>query len=123
MDSPAVPKGRGGAREGAGRKTGVAVSGDSYAKYNAARAKKEGHLAKLAELDEMEATGQLVRTDAVLKEWQGIIANIRARLLALPSRLAAQAHGARTIGELQRLLQDGIAEALTELSGGTNANE
>ena len=123
MDTQLIPKGRGGARPGSGPKKGVAVSADSYQQYNAARAKKEGHLAKLAELEEKEATGQLVKAEDVLKEWQGIVANVRARLLALPSKLAAQGHGARTRGDLQRLLQEGIAEALEELAGGHHADE
>ena len=118
MSAQIVPKGRGGAREGAGRKAGVAVSADSYAEYNKARAKKEGHLAKLAELEEKTATGELVKADDVLKEWQNVIANVRARLLSLPSKLAAQGYGARSRGDLQRLLTEGINEALAELAGG-----
>jgi phage terminase Nu1 subunit (DNA packaging protein) len=96
-------------------------SGDVRRRYLIARAKRESHLAKLAEIELKVATGQLVKADAVLAEWLSIAANIRARLLALPSRLAARAHGARTRGELQRLLQAGIYEALQELaeSGGT----
>ncbi len=118
MDAQLIPKGRGGARPGSGPKKGVAVSADSYQQYNAARAKKEGHLAKLAELEEKEATGQLVKAEEVLKEWQNVITNVRARLLSLPSKLAAQGYGARSRGDLQRLLTEGINEALAELAGG-----
>jgi septation ring formation regulator EzrA len=123
MDTQTVPKGRGGAREGAGRKAGVAVSADSYQQYNAARAKKEGHLAKLAEFEEKTATGQLVKADDVLKEWQNMITNVRARLLSLPSKLAARAYGARSRGDLQRLLQEGVNEALAELAGGYHEDQ
>ena len=118
METQSIPKGRGGARQGSGPKPGVSVKTDAYADYNAARAKKEGHLAKLAELEEKTATGQLVKADDVLKEWQGVITNVRARLLSLPSKLAARAYGARSRGDLQRLLQEGVHEALAELAEG-----
>ena len=120
METQSIPKGRGGARQGSGPKPGVSVKSDAYVLYNEHRAKKEGHLAKLAELDEKTATGELVKAEDVLKEWQGIIANVRARLLSLPSKLAAQGHGARTRGELQKILQAGINEALLELAGGAD---
>jgi len=67
--------------------------------------------------------GELLRADEVLKEWQGIVSNVRARLLSLPSKLAARAYGARSRGELQRLLQEGVNEALADLAGGEHADE
>ena len=122
MNDQTESKGRGGAREGAGRKAGVPIKTDAYAYYTAARAKKEGHLAKLAEFEEKTASGELVKAAEVLKEWQNIVGNVRARLLGLPSKLAAQAYGARSRGELQRLLQEGVNEALAELTGDHDAD-
>ena len=122
MEPQSIPKGRGGARPGSGPKKGVSVKSEAYLAYNEARAKKEQHLAKLAEYEEKEKAGTLVNADAVLREWQGLIANVRARLLAMPSRLAAQCAGARSRGEVQRILQEGINEALEELAGGRDAD-
>ena len=123
MSDQTASKGRGGAREGAGRKAGVPVKTDAYAYYTAARAKKEGHLAKLAEFEEKAASGELVKAADVLKEWQNVVSNVRARLLSMPSKLAAQAYGARSRGDLQRLLTEGIHEALAELAEGHHADQ
>ena len=87
---PKVSAGRGGARPGAGRKEGVEVSNADYKLYNKARAKKTVHEAKLAEFEEREKSGELVEIELVQKEWQQILANVRAKLLALPTKLAAQ---------------------------------
>ena len=70
-----------------------------------------------------DARSQLLRADDVLKEWQGVITNVRARLLSLPSKLAARAYGARSRGDLQRLLQEGVNEALAELAGGHHEDQ
>ena len=109
------PSQRGGARPGAGRKKNVEL-GDAYTRFNQARAKKEQHNAKLAEFDERERSGELVRADAVLAEWQGIVASVRARLLSLPSKLGPRLYAAQTLGEVEHLLTEGVSEALLELA-------
>lgn len=96
---------------------GLASDGTAY-DLKAEQARLNFHAANLKQLEEDEARGELLRADAVLAEWQAIIANIRARLLAMPSRLAAQGYGARSRGELEGILQSGIREALEELAGG-----
>lgn len=111
----AAPSPRGGARPGAGRKKNVKL-GDAYARFNEARAKKEQHNAKLAEFEELERAGELVRADAVRAEWQDIFTRVRARLLSMPSKLAAQAHAGKTVAEVEGVLTAGIHEALQELA-------
>jgi phage terminase Nu1 subunit (DNA packaging protein) len=101
---------------------GFSSNGECY-DLKAEQARLNFHQANIRQLEEAELRGELLRAEAVLKEWQGVVTNIRARLLALPSKLAAQGHGARTRGDLQRLLQEGIAEALAELAGGRHADE
>jgi phage terminase Nu1 subunit (DNA packaging protein) len=101
---------------------GFSSNGECY-DLKAEQARLNFHQANIRQLEEAELRGDLQRSDAVLKEWQGIVANVRARLLSLPSKLAAQGYGARSRGELQRLLQEGIAEALAELAGGHHADE
>lgn len=113
---PKVSAGRGGARPGAGRKEGVEVSNADYKLYNKARAKKTVHEAKLAEFEEREKSGELVEIELVQKEWQQILANVRAKLLALPTKLAAQVQAARNLAETQSLLAEGVHEALQELA-------
>ncbi|NJD35380.1 MAG: hypothetical protein FIA96_11205 [Betaproteobacteria bacterium] len=114
--TPKIASGQGGARPGAGRKEGVEVSSKAYQLYNTARAKKTVHEAKLAEYEEREKAGQLIEVDLVRNEWQQILANVRAKLLSLPTKLAAQALGANTLAEMEALLADAVYEALQELA-------
>jgi len=114
--APKIASGRGGARPGAGRKEGVSVTGEAYQVYNQARAKKTVHEANLAEYEEREKAGELVEVAKVRQEWQQILGNLRAKLLALPTKLAAQAFGAGSLAEMEALLADGVHEALQELA-------
>jgi phage terminase Nu1 subunit (DNA packaging protein) len=47
------------------------------------------HQANIAALDEEVKKKTLIPEQVVLDRWQGILANVRARLLAVPSQLAA----------------------------------
>ena len=80
------------------------------------RARREHHEANLAELKEMSLRGDLLPAAEVLDAWQGILAAVRAKLLALPSKLAAQSFAAKTRHAVEELLRTGINEALQELS-------
>ncbi len=54
--------------------------------------------------------------ELVIEGWQGQIANCRAKLLALPPKVAAQAVGADYV-EIEQLFKSVIYEALDELAG------
>jgi hypothetical protein len=112
---PKIARGQGGARPGAGRKEGVEVSSKAYQVYNTARAKKTVHEARLAEYEEKQKAGELIEIDLVRAEWQQILANVRAKLLSLPTKLASQAMSASTLAEMESLLTEGVHEALREL--------
>jgi len=100
---------------------GLASDGTAY-DLKAEQARLNFHAANLKELEEAETRGELLRAEAVLAEWQNVVANVRAKLLSIPSRLAAQGYGARSRGELEGILQAGIREALEELAGGAHAD-
>lgn len=53
-----------------------------------AKLKKETFQAHTAELEFKKAAGELVSAAEVAKQWEGIAANVRRRLLVLPDRLA-----------------------------------
>lgn len=53
-----------------------------------AKLKRETFLAHAAELEYNKAAGELVSAADVAKQWEGIAANVRRRLLVLPDRLA-----------------------------------
>ena len=105
----------GGKRAGAGRKPNLDRQ-QSLDLYNQAKAKKEAALAELAEIEVRVKRGELLPADVVLAHWQGMIASMRSRLLALPSRLAAVTMGCQTLQESERAAMALVREALTEIS-------
>lgn len=111
-----IPSGQGGVRPGAGRKSNQEAAEGVYAVFNKARAKERVYKAQLAELKAKLTSGELVEVAKVKTEWTAMIGNARARLLALPSKLAARGIGAASVGELQMLLEEGIREVLLELA-------
>ncbi len=101
---------------------GFSSTGECY-DLKAEQARLNFHQANIRQLEESELRGELLRAEQVLQEWQNVITNVRARLLSLPSKLVAQAYGARSRGDLQRLLTEGIHEALAQLAEGHHADQ
>ena len=93
--------------------------------WSGAEGEKEGyaeHRSRLtkAKADKAEVEAALIKgtahdAQAVAAVWQDMIGNARAKLLALPTKLAAQLEG-MTIAERQDAIQAAVAQALTELS-------
>ncbi len=84
---------------------GVAVS------YAAARAMKEGYLARLKQLEFETKRGALVSTDDAVAEFTRVLGVIRERLLAMPGKL-----GGTLTREHVELVRTEIHDALEELS-------
>ena len=55
--------------------------------------------------------------EMVISAWQGQVANARAKLLALPPKVASQVLGMESYVEIERAIRDTIYEALDELAG------
>jgi phage terminase Nu1 subunit (DNA packaging protein) len=72
--------------------------------------------ANLAELEEEELRGELVRVQAVEKRWGTIATNVRAKLLALPSRLAGEIASAEDRSVIEEKSRAIVYEALTEIA-------
>lgn len=75
--------------------------------------------AELSELDLAERRGDLLAREDVDAAMTGAFARVRARLLALPSAVAAAAADETEPGTVERLLSAAIYEALQELAGTT----
>lgn len=84
---------------------------------NVERAKLARLQQEKLKLDLGEARGELVRMPLVEQHWIGMVANVRAKLLALPNRLAAQVAGPDRIQEVQNKAQALVYEALEEIAG------
>jgi len=79
------------------------------------RARLTHHQANIAALEEKELEGELVRRSSVVAEVSDAIANCRAKLLSLPSKMASVVAGMSSVADIRGALQDNIHEALDEL--------
>ena len=68
------------------------------------------------ELETAILRAELIPADVVKGVWTGILGAVRARLLALPSRLAAVGFGSVTQADLEHTATDLVHEALNELA-------
>ena len=84
--------------------------------YTQERAKLTRLQAAKATLELEQQRGNLIPLELVVVGWEGQIANCRAKFLALPSKVAAQAVGADYV-EIEQLFKIVIYEALDELAG------
>ena len=81
---------------------------------------EETRLAKLKadklEIELAETAGALVKSEDVTTAWVDILSRVKAKLTRIPSALAPLVHGNDTVFEVQETLEDGVREALEELS-------
>lgn len=114
-----TPKTHGGKRSGAGRPR---APGESLQN---ARRRKETALADLREIEVRRRRGELLEAAEVGRDWQAMLRQVRAGLLAIPSRLRSKVPtlDARTMqildAEIRRALTV-LGNSESELSDGTN---
>ena len=78
---------------------------------------KERAIARIKNAEADKEEGLLVNAEEVASAWKGYILRCRAKLLALPVKLALQLASIQVESEIQQILQQNIDDALTELSG------
>jgi len=98
-----------------GKATGRVVSDVGELDSQKERARLTHHQANIAALEERELNGELVRRTTVVAEVSDAIANCRAKLLSLPSKLAHVVITLDDAGQAREALQSGVHEALDEL--------
>ena len=96
---------------------GRASSEDGEYDLVAERARLAHHQANITALDERRKRGELIPANEVRAKWQDMIGAARARLLALPSRIAAACVGREEM-EIERNAREIVHEALSELARG-----
>tara|TARA_R100000655_G_scaffold37044_1_gene71660 strand:+ start:64 stop:564 length:501 start_codon:yes stop_codon:yes gene_type:complete len=69
-----------------------------------------------AELEVSELEGKLIPAQLVQDTWTDFVANVRAKLLGMPSRLAHQMIATEDYAEAEKLLKDCVYDALNELA-------
>ena len=72
--------------------------------------------ADMAEMEAEEMAGLLVRKDAVVQEWQGILMDMKAKLMAIPTKAATLVADEDNPSNCQEILDGLVREALQELS-------
>lgn len=83
----------------------------------AERARLAHHQANIAALDEDVKRKTLIPAEQVKAKWQDMKASARARLLALPTRVAASCVGREEV-EIERMAREIVNQALDEMARG-----
>lgn len=69
-----------------------------------------------AEMEVHELSGELVKVTDVLHEWQNILADVKGKLLSIPSKLATIVIDVDDPAQAQELIDSYVREALQELA-------
>lgn len=72
--------------------------------------------AALAEIELERERGRLVEIDEVARQVTAMLTNVRAKLLALPTKTSGLVLGLQTQREIKEVLDDAVREALDELA-------
>jgi phage terminase Nu1 subunit (DNA packaging protein) len=86
------------------------------ADFGAERARLVRAKADLAEMDAACRRGELLAASDVEEAWIAVLARLRARLLALPDRMAPLVHQETTIAGVRAQIRQAVGEALSELA-------
>jgi phage terminase Nu1 subunit (DNA packaging protein) len=83
-----------------------------------ARRRKIEADASTAEIGLAQKRGELIEVGLAARVHGARCARLRTRLIATPTKVAPAAHRAKTVREVETLLQREVVEALEELAGG-----
>lgn len=93
--------------------TGGVILGSSY---DEARTRKINAEAEIAELELQRIKATMCFTADVVKAWESVLHACRAKLLAVPTKMAPIVSGISDTGVIKDRLEDAIREALEELA-------
>jgi phage terminase Nu1 subunit (DNA packaging protein) len=94
---------------------GAASNGEAY-DYQHERARLTHLQAEKIELENNIAKGDLIPADVVTATWTEAVMNMRARILAMPSRIAHSVFAAKDYAEAHEIVKAACYEALNEIS-------
>lgn len=89
---------------------------DNKAMFDAAKAQEKVYAAKLKQLEVQRLTKELFAKEEVEADARELAAEIRGRLLALPSRVAALCEN-RNAREIERILGDAVNDVIVAVRG------
>jgi phage terminase Nu1 subunit (DNA packaging protein) len=92
---------------------GDVQSGDDYATHRARLTKAK---ADMAEMEREQMAARLLPANDVEKAWTDVVANMRTKVLAIPTNAAADTQAARNLVEAKQVLKEKVNDALAELA-------
>lgn len=95
--------------------SGRAAAGDLDLGAERARLAKEQADAK--EMENAIERGDLVYIELVAKEFETQLLKAKTKLLAIPSKIAAEVHASANVKEAKELIEQNMQDALSELVG------
>lgn len=93
--------------------TGGVIIGSSY---DEARTRKIAAEAEIAELELERIKATLCLTADVVKAWESVLHACRAKMLAIPTKMAPVIAGTSDISTIKERLEESVREALEELA-------
>jgi phage terminase Nu1 subunit (DNA packaging protein) len=93
-----------------------AVGDTSQLDYEEARRREMAAKAAMLELDLSERRGKLIEVEQIADLVGEEYANVRAKILSLPTRMAPQVLGLATLPEIRACIEAGVVEVLEELT-------
>lgn len=110
-------------REFAVRRVRGDVKGDPKLDANMQLARKNAALADKTELENAQRRGELIEADSVKAEWETILMRVRTKLLQIPSMAAPVVSIETDPVEIQKIIDDHIRDALSELANDADNEE
>ena len=95
----------------------LAGNNNNNLELGAERARLAKEQADAKEMENAVERGDLVYIEKVAKQFEQQLTKARNKLLAAPTKVAAEAHAAATVKEVREIIEAAIIEALDELVG------
>ena len=92
---------------------GDVQGGDDYAAHRARLTKAK---ADMAEMEREQMAARLLPAIDVEKAWCDVVANMRTKMLAIPTNAAADTQSASNLAEAKQVLKEKVHDALEELA-------
>lgn len=83
----------------------------------AERARLAREQADAKEMENAVERGELVYIEHIVKQFESQLGKCKTKLLAVPTKVAAEAHAAASVKEVQEIIEGSVLEALSELVG------
>ena len=81
------------------------------------RARLAKEQADAKEMENMVERGELLYMDDVIKDFEEQLMNCKTKLLATPTKIAAEVFSSRDVQEVKEIMEEAIKDALSELVG------